>query len=244
MVKLPKSGVAYQSLFERDPAQREPDVTLAEIVSSLGLKPLTSRAEREIRDRLGFAMGKWEARRATFDLADVISSLNSHAKALETFNAFAVIAKGGHLKGRYLDRDMELCYQLARELREELRLDDIAAAYAHLADFADRAAGMASAARAAAKRLKGIRGTGGGSPYLWYDGFTAVLLDLCKKNKIEPKAGIDRSSGEPVGGLAKMASAFERLLPPWMRSPTPDAMVKRLNRSLSRLARSAAALSR
>jgi hypothetical protein len=241
MVKLPKSGVAYQFLFERDPTRRGPDVTLAEIVTSLGLKPLTPRAEREIRDRLGFAMGKWQSPRATFDLADVISSLNSHAKALDRSSAVAAIAKGGHLKGRYLERDMEVCCQLAQSLKEDLGLEDITAAYAHLADFADRAAAIASAGRAAAKSLKGIRGTGGGSPYVWYDGFTAVLLELCKKNKIEPKAGIDRSSGEPVGGLAKMASAFERLLPPWMRSPTPEALVKRLGRSVGRLARSAAA---
>lgn len=240
MVKLPKSGVSYQLLFERDPSQREPDVTLSQIVATLGLKPLSGRGEREIRHRLGFALGKWEAPRATFDLADVISSLNVHAKALERFRAVAAIAKGGHLQGRYLERDMEVCLQLTQNLREHFAFEDIGAAHVYLADFADRASAIASAARAAAKRLNGIRGTGGGSPYLWYDKFTAVLLELCNKNKIEPTAGIDSGSGELVGGLANMASAFERLLPPWMRSPTPEAMIKRLRRSLGRLARSAA----
>jgi hypothetical protein len=241
MVKLPKRGVAYQCLFERDPAHREPDVTLGEVVTSLGLKPLNARDDRNIRDRLGFALGKRQSPRATFDIADVISSLNSHAKALERFSTVAVIAKGGHLKGRYLERDMEVCCQLAQNLKDDLGLEDITAAYAYLADFANRVATVASAGRAAAKMLKGVRGTGGGSPYVWYDEFTGVLLDLCKKNKIEPKAGIDGSSGEPVGGLAKLASAVERLLPPSMRSPTPEAMVKRLRRSMSRLGRSAAA---
>jgi hypothetical protein len=236
MVKLPKSGVAYLTLFERDPSQREPDVTLSEIVANLGLTPLTRKAEREIRARLGFAMGKWEAPHATFDLADVIGSLNSHAKALEKFSAVAAIAKGGHLKGRYLKRDMEACFQLAHDLKESLSLEDVTAAYAYLADFADRATAVAFGGREAAKRLTKIRGMGGGSPYLWYDDFAAVLLDLCKSNKIEPRAEIDRSSGELVGGLAKLASAFERLLLPPMRSPTPEAMVKRLQRSLSRLA--------
>jgi hypothetical protein len=236
MVKLPKSGAAYQSLFERDPTRREPDVALPQIVASLGLKPLTANAERDIRDRLGFALGKWESPHATFDLADVISSLNAHAKALERFSAVAVLAKGGHLKGKDLERDMEVTCQLAQSLKEDPTLKNIAAAYAYLTDFGARAALIASAGRSAAKRLQAARGTGGGSPYVWYDGFTAVLLDLCKKNKIEPEARIERSSGEPVGGLAKMASAFERLLPPWMRSPTPEAMVKRLQRSLVRLA--------
>jgi hypothetical protein len=240
MVKLPKSGVAHQFLFERDPTRGEPDVTLAQIVASLGLKPLSARAERDIRDRLGFALAKWETPRATFDLADVISSLNAHAKALEKFSAVAVLAKGGHLKGKHLERDMEVTCQWAQSLREDPTLENITAPYAYLTDFGDRAAVIASAGRSAAKRLQAIRGTGGGSPYVWYDGFTGVLLDLCKKNKIEPEVRIDRSSGEPAGGLAKMASAFERLLPPWMRSPTPEAMVKRLKRSLGRLARSSA----
>ena len=241
MVKLPKSGVTYQFPFERDPGQREPDVTLTEIVNSLGLKPLTRKAEREIRHRLGFALGKWEAPRATFDLGDVISSMSSHAKALEKLVAVASISKGGHLERRYLERDMHVCFQLVQELRQALGLADIAAAHTYLADFADRGATIASAARSAEKRLKGNRGTGGGSPYKWYDEFTAVLLDLCKQNNIEPKLGIDRYSGELVGGLAKIAAGFEKLLPPWMRSPTKEAMVKRLQRSVPRLARSAAA---
>ncbi len=241
MVKLPKSGVSYQFLFERDPRPRGTHVTLSEIIAELGLKPLTPETERDIRDCLGFALGRWQPPRATSDLAGVISSMNSHAKAFEKFNAVAQISKGGHLESERLERDMEVCFQLAQEIRETLALEDIAAAHAYLADFADRAVAVSSAARAAARRLKGIRGTGGGSPYEWYDGFTAVLLHLCKENEIEPKAGIDRYSGEPVGGLAKVAMAFERLLLPWMRSPTPEAIVKRLQRSLRRLACASAA---
>jgi hypothetical protein len=230
MVKLPNSGVAYQFLFERDPTRREPDVTLGQIVASLGLKPLSARSERDIRDRLGFVLAKWESPHATFDLADVISSLNSHAKALERFSAVAVLAKGGHLKGKHFERDMEVTCQLAQSLKEAPTFDDINAAYAYLTDFGDRATIIASASRSAAMKLQSIRGTGGGSPYVWYDRFTAVMLNLCKKNKIAPEARIDRRSGEPSGGLARMASAFERLLPPSMRSPTPEFRVVALLR--------------
>ena len=45
MAKLPRTGVAYQCLYECD-------IILAKIVSSLGLKPLGKKAEREIRHRL------------------------------------------------------------------------------------------------------------------------------------------------------------------------------------------------
>jgi hypothetical protein len=52
MAKLPRTGVAYQCLYEHDG-------TLAELIASLELKPLSKNAEREIRDRLGFALAKW-----------------------------------------------------------------------------------------------------------------------------------------------------------------------------------------
>ncbi len=154
MVKIPKSGVSYQFLFERDPRPRGTDVTLTEIVAKLGLKPLSPEAERDIRDRLGFALGRWQPPPATSDLADVISSLNSHAKALEKFNTVAQVSKGGHLEGECLERDMEVCFQLTQEIRDYLKLEDTDAAHAYLADFADRSAAVSSAARAAAKRLK------------------------------------------------------------------------------------------
>ena len=53
MAKLPRTGVAYQSLYEYDG-------TLAELIASLELKPLSKNAERKIRNRLGFALAKWE----------------------------------------------------------------------------------------------------------------------------------------------------------------------------------------
>ena len=67
MVKLPRRGVAYQSLYERDPTGRESNVTLADVISSLGLRPLTAKGEREIRARLGFAIAKFEPPCPTFE---------------------------------------------------------------------------------------------------------------------------------------------------------------------------------
>ena len=119
-------------------------------------------------------------------------------------------------------------------LSEDFIIGSVAAAHVYLADFSDRATMVASACRSAAKKLQPVRGKGGGTPYLWYDEFVAVLLDICKANKLQPSARIDRASGEPVGDLAKVAAGFEGLLLPKMRSPTPEAMVKRLQRSLPR----------
>jgi hypothetical protein len=64
MAKLPRTGVAYRSPDERE-------VTLAEIVASLGLKPLSKKAEREIRDRLGFALATWDEPYTALQIKDV-----------------------------------------------------------------------------------------------------------------------------------------------------------------------------
>jgi hypothetical protein len=83
--------------------------------------------------------------------------------------------------------------------------------------------------------LQSTKGQSGKARYGWYDEFTAVLLDVCRQNKIKPTVRIDRISGEPDGTLSRIAPAFERLLLPKMRSPNTAAMVKRLQRSLRRL---------
>ena len=226
MAKLPRTGVGYQFLYERD-------CTLPQVMASLGLKPLSRKAERKIRDRLGFALAKWEEPYSPVEVKDIVSSLNSHAKRLDEFAPVAAVAKGGFNRRH----EIEVACRLAQILSEDSTMGSLAAAHAYLADFGDRAALIVSACRSAAKRLQPIRGKGGGSPYVWYDEFTAVLLDICKENNLEPGVGIDRGSGEPVGGLAKVASGIERLLLPRLRSPTPEAMVKRLKRSLGRLSR-------
>jgi len=141
------------------------------------------------------------------------------------------VAKGGFSRSQ----EIEVACRLAQILSEDSTVGSLAAAHAYLADFGDRAAMIASACRSAAKRLEPIKGKGGKHRYDWYDEFTAVLVEICKQNKIEPTVGLDRVTGEAVGVLSAVASAFERLLLPSMRSRTPSAMVKRLQRSLKRI---------
>jgi len=224
MAKLPRTGVGYQFLYEYD-------CTLPGVMASLGLKRLSKKAERKIRDRFGFALAKREEPYAAVEVHDVVSSLNSHAKRLDKFAPIAGVAKGGMCH----TEDIEVACRLAQILSEDSTVGNLAAAHAYLGDFGDRAAMIASACRSAAKRLEPIKGKGGKHRYDWYDEFTAVLVEICKQNKIEPTVGLDRVTGEAVGGLSAVASAFERLLLPSMRSRTPSAMVKRLQRSLKRI---------
>lgn len=198
---------------------------------SLGLKPLSKKTEREIRDQLGLALAKWEAPYTALQIKDVVGSLNAHAKRLDEMASLDTITRVGLAH----EQDIETSARLARCLTANPAIGSIEAAHAYLEDFCHRAGVISSGCRTAATSLQSTKGRSGKSRYGWYDEFTAVLLDICRQNKIEPTVRIDRLSGKPVGTLSKIALAFERLLLPKMRSPSSEAMVKRLQRSLRRL---------
>lgn len=226
MAKLPQSGIAYRSLDERE-------VTLAEIVARLGLKRLSKKAEREIRARLGFALASWDEPYGGLQIRDVARALKAHAKQLDLIVPLGTITRPGFAR----EHDIAVGGCLVRVLAAEPEIGSVEAAHDYLRSFCDRANKIASNCRAAARRLQSIKGQGGRNSYDWHVEFTAVLLDLCSQNGIKPTLSNDRVSGEPVGNLFKLASEFERLLPPKMRSRKPATMMKRLQRSLSRLAK-------
>jgi hypothetical protein len=228
MAKLPRTGVAYQILDERE-------ISLADIIASLGLKPLSKKSEREIRDRLGFALATWDEPYTAVQIKDVAVLLKAHAKRLDQIASLGSILQSGLVR----EHDIAVSGNLIQVLASNPSIRSMEAAHAYLRNFCVDVSTMASSCRAAAANLQARKGKGGKSRYGWYDVFTAVLLNICKQNRIEPTIRIDRISDEAVGTLAKIAAAFERLLPPVMRSPKPATMVKRLQRSLGRLKPSA-----
>jgi hypothetical protein len=224
LAKLPKAGSGYQLLDERE-------VTLAEVIASLGLKPLSKKREREIRDRLGFALATWDTPYAV-QIKDVVGSLKAHAKRLEQIAKLGTITRSGIAN----ELDVAIGGQLIQTLASDPSIGDVQAAHDYLRSFCDGASTLASSCRIAAATLEPVSGGRPGKPpQWWHDKFTAVLVDICKQYKIEPRVGLDRISGEPAGPLAKVAFAFDRLMPPGMRSRNPATLVKRLQRSLSRL---------
>lgn len=224
MPKLPRTGAGYQCLYERE-------FTLLEVTASLGLKPLSKKAQRQIRERLGFAIATWEEPHPAIEIDDIVRLLKRHACSLDKVARLGAVAKGGRCR----TEEIETAVRVAQALSEIPAVSSLGSAYDYLEDFCDRALVIASACLTAAKELQLTRGIAGRPPHHWYDEFTAILLDICKQNRIEPTAGLDRSSGKPVGGLYEVAAAFERLLLPKMRSSTSQALIKRLQRSLERL---------
>ena len=76
----------------------------------------------------------------------------------------------------------------------------------------------------------------GRDPLLWYDEFTALLLDIAAKAGDNPTLGKDRITGARTGWLFEAAQALEPFLFKFMRSPSAEACAKRLERSKKRLA--------
>jgi hypothetical protein len=224
MAKLPRSGVGFQILDERH-------CKLSELVARLGLKPLGKKAERKIRDRLGFALAKWEEPYTAVEVKEVVGALNSHARRLGKLTPLAAAAQTGMARSD----EIAVSAQLVQSLSQNPTIGSVGAAQSFLGEFCDRARTIALACRVAAIQLGFTEGKSGNPRFDWYDEFTAVVVQVCQQNNIEPKLGIDRSSGNPKSRFAEVVAEFERLLLPKMRSPTLQAMAKRLQRSLRRL---------
>ena len=200
MAKLPKTGVTYSSLYEKD-------CTLAEVIKNLGLKSLSRKAERQIRDRLGFALGTWEAPHPPFVIKDIVRLLNSYAKCLKALEKLGTIARAGFAS----EDEIVVGGELVQILASEPAIGSVKGAHAYLKDFSDRAGTLSSACRLAARNLQSKKGKSGKPRFNWYDDFTAVLLEICANNGIEPTVGVDDVSGAARGGLAQLASGFEPL---------------------------------
>ena len=103
------------------------------------------------------------------------------------------------------------------------------------AAFRVSAAYVADACLVAYAKLSKKAPNDGPSPMLWYDDFTAILLGIAKKAGVNPNLNKDRISQQYGGWLFEAAQALEPFLDPDMRSETPGACGKRLERSRKRL---------
>jgi hypothetical protein len=195
MPKLPRKGVGYQCLSETEGS-------LSAIMAGLGLKPLSRKGERKIRERLGLALAHWEDPNAAVQIKVVARQLNGHAKRLDDVASIAKITRGGIVTSQALAVGTQLVERLAKE-----PAIGSAEAHAYLDEFCVRAGVIATACRAAATALSLTKGRSGRAKYYWYEEFTSVLVEICDKNRIKPDLGTDRISGEPTGRLAMIERA-------------------------------------
>jgi hypothetical protein len=101
--------------------------------------------------------------------------------------------------------------------------------------FKENAARISSACLGAYADLTSRASKDGRDALGWYDEFTSLLMEIAKKAGIEPNLNKDRDSQKRGGWLFQAAQALEPFLHRYMRSPSPEACGKRLERSRKRL---------
>jgi hypothetical protein len=251
--RIPATGACFASLYERTEwldaddllsaglvAKKgdAPTTTLAEVLVGLGLEALSPKDERKVRTLIGYAIGAWNADQARPPVKDtkrtkfadpakgVTSILESLAKQLDAVERVLQ----AHQTGFKNAHDLQNIHVVS--LIQEA-MGDLGGRGDYLGDFCQQLHKVAGACHAATKTCEAIPGKPGLDPFDWYTHFTRALKFIAEKNEINPT--VIRNGGVVVGPFVDLAEAFERLCPPGMRSPTRDALGKRLERAMEAL---------
>jgi hypothetical protein len=179
----------------------------------------------------GVVIGIWLSEWGQPKLLPIARRLASTARLLEQ------LAQGlaGLQTGIRQSEDIEFALLARQALSLNPLVGDLSRADEKLTSFQQQCSEMAQVFWVAFRTLKEERGKPGRKKLDWYDDFTALLLKLAKLANIEPNLNKDRITKARGGWLFAAAQALEYFLYPPMRSETPEACGKRLERSLGRL---------
>lgn len=223
MARINQPGFSLQLPNERE-------VSLSNVLADLGLRPLEEEELRDLRLEIGLALSRWCEPKGGVDSLDVARRLRRHASQLDKMKGLLAAAD----LGWHRDEDIQAAMFLVSALQRHPAISGIEAAQAHMGRFREMAADFAVALRVAADYAKSIKG-GNTKDSHWYDGFLLAVAKICERNGIPVKKVSSRKFDEPSGRFFEVVAAFERILLPKMRSRTPAALAKRINRSLDRL---------
>jgi hypothetical protein len=184
-------------------------------------------AIQEVHGKLSQVVGRWLAEQSRLDTSLVSNTLLRVANNLKE----ASVLLGGLETGIHSALEIAVASRAVHYLALE---PSVAQPHEHLALFHREAARMAHVLMVARADLPG-RSEDDNRALLWYDDFMALLLEIAKRAGVEPKQRKDRITGLRSGWLFEAAQALEPFLWPDMRSPSPEACGKRLERSLKRL---------
>jgi hypothetical protein len=180
---------------------------------------------------LGAVIGKWLSEWGQPEVLPIANRLASAAKFLEQ------VAEGlaGVQTGIRQSEDIEFALLARKALSLNPLVGDLSHADERLNSFQLQCSEMAEVFWIALTLLKEDQGKRGRKKLSWYDDFTVMLLKLANTANIEPNLNKDRVTRARGGWLFEAAQALEFFLYPPMRSGTPEACGKRLERSLKRL---------
>jgi hypothetical protein len=277
MARLPQSGSAISSLYERPAAFEEMifehlivlflvglasqdeikkafdeivksfaelglTTTLSEVISDLGLAPLSPNDEQKVRDELGAIIGRGLQELGRLQIASLQTTLRRVARGLKG------VAAGRRLKSQAIRQIEQILHSretgfhkahditAASEIVTALAgiVGDRDTAEAIMNRWTDHPRETAAACHIADERLGTIVGKSGQPAIDWYVEFVSVLKFIAAKNNIKPTISTNPVTLKRQGRFLALATAVEQLLPLCMRSSTDEARAQRLKRSLRR----------
>ena len=157
MARLPRTGASFSLLYEYE-------ITLTQVIASLGFRPLSKKDESFVRYKMGRAIGEWIRSEGDYqasdaklyidakldidpklDIEDIQQSLNRLATRLDQVNDILSAVEGGIHHIHFI----ELAGQISSALSENPEIGSIEEAQKFLTDFRDRAGTVAHGARVA-----------------------------------------------------------------------------------------------
>jgi hypothetical protein len=225
MKRLPIRGFRLVAL-ERDEGE------LKHYLAELGAAAaFDDSAIHDLHIKLAAIHGRWLAERTAKEVSPVVKALGNLADDLTEVTMFL----SGHDTGMHSAAVVETASQIVRALEHNGAVDSVEAAHDLINTFKGEAAKVQRACLTALADLTAPSSQKGRDALGWYDEFAAVLLGIAKKIGVEPALGKDRITGERSGWLFQAARALEPFFPSYMRSQSPEACGKRLERSRKRL---------
>jgi hypothetical protein len=203
---------------------------LACVLSELRLpQPIDDHVVDDVYSELGVIIGKWFAEQERTKVEPVASALLRMAKNLSEVSQLM----SGLETGMRTSFEIAVASQLTKYLALEPTIGSNADKL--ITSFRQQAAQIAHVCMVGYVELSQEGGKRGRLVLDWYDDFTALLLDIAAKAGIEPTSRKDRQTGVRSGWLFEAAQSLETFLERYMRSPSPEACGKRLERSRGRL---------
>jgi hypothetical protein len=230
--KIRPRGATLASPYLSETASESAEVEFRNRV--LGLCPGHSFDDKKLSKlHLAFSgvVGNWLSEAGQPELLPIARRLASTARFLEQMAQGLAAVQTGMRQSE----DIEFALLTRRALSLNPLVGDSGRADEKLTSFQQQCSEMAQVFWVALKLLDEQHGKRGRPKLVWYDDFTTVLLKLAKLANIKPNLNKNRETGARGGWLFEAAQELEFFLYPPMRSDTPEACGKRLERSLKRL---------
>lgn len=234
MARLPSSGAAWFALQEG--ASFGP--TIDELLVDLKLSPMPSEKVDEIRGKLCVVVGSWWQEIGQFieldtglEVEGIVSTLMATAQHLEEVKA---VLQAGE-RGIHRANNVEAVNLVKKTLSLHSAIGKLNKAEDFISSACEVVETISQACHVAARMLGSVKGKRGRRSYHWYAQFTEILCDIACENGIKSSLENDRDTGKPKGRFIELAEGFERLFPPKMRSPSREALAKRLSGPLQKI---------